>query len=332
MTVTVYCPHCTKQLKSPEDLVGKLVECPSCHQQFAISPQENGNPPPAASSMDITSSMEVVQQPNFYPPGTEPPKQSTERLAEPPVQSASSDNPQHRALGSGGGTKARFKAPPPSEPPTGNTVKFKSPPVGAPPTESAPPRTKPAPPPAAPPKPGPETPVATTQSPSQRQAKAAKFVAAGAVKSRINLGEDGQLPELVVQEGKETTKQPTEKSESSKSLLPVAALSVSVVLSLLVLLIPSGSGERATPKKEAARQQLKQYYIGKDRETLEPYQIKLRRALIARDEAEARQLYRDVLMMLRDETSRGLTSPVQSEAPPNDKDLEEQILILLRED
>ncbi len=45
MSMTVACPACSRTLNVPDDLVGELVKCPLCSQQFRVDPQHEPAPP-----------------------------------------------------------------------------------------------------------------------------------------------------------------------------------------------------------------------------------------------------------------------------------------------
>jgi predicted Zn finger-like uncharacterized protein len=61
MQNTIPCPSCGRQLRVPDDLLGKLVKCPACSQTFTANLSE---PTPAAES---------EAQPEAYRPASSPP-------------------------------------------------------------------------------------------------------------------------------------------------------------------------------------------------------------------------------------------------------------------
>ena len=178
-------------------------------------------------------------------------------------------------------------------------------------------------------------------SPSQRKAKAAKFVTGGATTTRINLGADGQLPELVV-EDKEKPKESAESKATSKPLMLAVALCVSVAISVAMLFLESERKPTASRGKAAARQEVAKYYLGgnqdpnsEDAKPLYEYQRLLRKALSAEsrgDKQTAKIIYRRVLDMIHSEEktdSIGLTGPRIAVSPPSDTHLKKQLSILL---
>ena len=52
MPVLVNCPHCDKKLKVPDNLVGKMVKCPTCSKTFTA---EATDAPPSSAEEEATS-------------------------------------------------------------------------------------------------------------------------------------------------------------------------------------------------------------------------------------------------------------------------------------
>ena len=174
-------------------------------------------------------------------------------------------------------------------------------------------------------------------APVQRAAKAARFIAAESTETAIQLGQDGQLPSLVLEEG--TAKGKDEEAQKSSPFLLVAALCISLGASVAMLLLDPQVQQSERADKPRARELIEQHYISQPGQILlEPYQDELRAALQAHnkgDFATERRLYRRVIQRLKAENNnelRGLTGQVRGFEPPNDKDLEELLTILLRND
>jgi predicted Zn finger-like uncharacterized protein len=48
----VSCPECKRKLRVPNDLVGKVVKCPTCGQTFTADPEKHAPAPPPAAAED----------------------------------------------------------------------------------------------------------------------------------------------------------------------------------------------------------------------------------------------------------------------------------------
>ena len=206
---------------------------------------------------------------------------------------------------------------------------FASPPldaVGPPPPERCAPPAAAAD--ASPPASAPPPAVAKRDHPPaarRKTAKRAKFIVADPAAARINLGEDGRLPELKLAADRPRAKEEAPAKAQSPWLL-IGVLLISTAASLGMLLTPQQAG---TPDDSAAaRRHLQQHYIGTEA-PLEAYQLRLRQALQAHSRSETAQeqrLYRQVLDMLKREGKNedtGLTgAPHDAGDPPNDIDLE----------
>lgn len=152
--------------------------------------------------------------------------------------------------------------------------------------------------------------------------------------SRLELGQDGQLPQLIANEGKES-KEPVDDSQSGKSpWLLIGAVCFSVLMSVIMLWVPADSQQATSDEKAEAREKLQEFYIGGQAD-IKPYQQLLRRALQAHnrgDEEDETRLYKKVLQMLHSEEfkEKGLTAPKWITGSPNDRELEELLSLLLR--
>ncbi len=323
MSIKVACPKCAKELSAPDHLVGRLVACPRCFTDFPVTTSAGNSAGGSATKKhDPSAAWPPQSAPTTPPPPpvTPPPATQTES------PSKSSGDLNHTALRGGGGTaKPIMPSPSTSQPP--------APPQ---PSDSAAKLPVPLPPPETPRK---QTPGQDVGPPSQRKAKTAKFVTDGAAQSRINLGADGQLPDLVVEESK-VKEEPPEKAESSRPILLVGVLGFSVLLSIVMLFVPDQSRRTDSSSRQDALSVIEKHYIGaKQQQPLAHYQSLLRQAIQAENEgdrATAQRLFKQVLGMLYAEGNtgrRGLTG-IQYEnikTPPSDADLEAQLKTLLRD-
>ena len=51
------CPGCGQVLEAPPEMVGELVECPSCQQQFSIPAEQGDSESPTIKSGAMTDAM-----------------------------------------------------------------------------------------------------------------------------------------------------------------------------------------------------------------------------------------------------------------------------------
>jgi hypothetical protein len=175
------------------------------------------------------------------------------------------------------------------------------------------------------------------RAPVQRAAKAARFIAAETTDTAIQLGQDGQLPALVLEEGR--AKETDDEAQKSSPFLLVAALCISLGASVGMLLLDTEVRRSERQDKAQARALIEQYYISQPTQILtEPYQDDLRAALQAHNQADyktERQFYRRVFQRLKAENNnelKGLTGQVRADQRPNDEDLEQLLATLLRDD
>ena len=164
----------------------------------------------------------------------------------------------------------------------------------------------------------------------------ARFIPAEAAQSKLEIAENGELPNLHLQEGdKKKMDDERNKGTSIHPLLLFALLCLSVVLSIFAVLYePALPREGSLCKKEAARVTIDSEYlsnVGSD-EPSKPYQVLLREALLAQRQKNPKKeerLYRRVLRMLRAERpdeARGLTG-----SRGRDEKLRRQLSILLED-
>lgn len=165
-----------------------------------------------------------------------------------------------------------------------------------------------------------------------RPAQTAKFISADAGARKLDLGADGKLPALKLEETAGTPVEEAGEAGSNPWLL-IGVLGFSIVTSIAMLLIDASPrrGEREA-KVDARLEILRQYVEPPNPRATRPYQQRLRQALQAHsrgdDEAE-RMHYRAVSDMLRAgdlHPLRGLTGEIDS-----DDRLKELLTILLRD-
>jgi hypothetical protein len=198
----------------------------------------------------------------------------------------------------------------------------------------------PVPPPVASPSAGGSTPVAPPRL--NRVSRPAKFIAAEATETRVQLGADGRLPELSLRDEKQKPAVEKQK-QNANPLLLIGAVCVSVTMSVVMLLADTGMTQGNDRAKKEARQQIKSWYTanptvpGALPRDPKPFEEILRLAIQAshvEHYEEERELYREVLNMLKDESNQdvGLTGLHEAPVPPNDRHLEGLLSILLSPD
>jgi hypothetical protein len=174
-----------------------------------------------------------------------------------------------------------------------------------------------------------------TPAASPREANSARFIAANPTERRIDLGADGRLPELVLQEGTKT-EQPA-ATNSTNPLLLIAVLTVSFALTATILLLDTETRRSESERQADARYELSVHYSQSARR-LEPYQEQLRQALQFHNQgkySEERNCYRRVLDLLHEEhrdNLKGLTGVRHGDVPPSDEHLESLLSLLLSDD
>jgi uncharacterized protein YbaR (Trm112 family) len=179
-----------------------------------------------------------------------------------------------------------------------------------------------------------KTPAKPAPPPAPVQKKVARLITAEAADSTLRLAADGKLPELALEESGNEKQEA--KSKAVNPLVMFIALGVSIVLSAVLVLAPTGPSNAARAKQRAAmRQKIEDQYFGSDsieNKDVEPYQVLLRdaqRAYTRGDYRAAQRNYRRVLEMLREERGnleRGLTG-----SRTRDKELEEALSVLVSE-
>jgi hypothetical protein len=225
-------------------------------------------------------------------------------------------------------------------PVAGGTVWTAGPmPVGPPAAampRTSPPTGQPLPPPL------PQTPPQPPPQPPARISQTARFVAADPSALRVQLGADGKLPELLLDDAdKRAAGVAEEKPRSSPPWLLMGVFGLSIAMSLAMLFMDAeGTGGGGQRSQAVARAQLKQLYTG-DYPPLAPYQVRVRQALQAfqkGDREDERRLLREVLDLLHAESksrTTGITGMIEAPDPPignpSDRHLESLISTLLAE-
>jgi len=167
----------------------------------------------------------------------------------------------------------------------------------------------------------------------------ARFIAAEAAQSTLKVAKDGQLPDLYLKDGAaEKKKQKNEsQSQSMNPLVLIGAICLSLMFSITIVLVDSGSeptGDQLA--KSAARKIVEDDYFGNTAvvgEPLQPYEEYLRaagRAHARNDRRTERNMYMKVLNMLRTEQREERRKPLTG-TTDRDKILEQQLIILLSE-
>ncbi|MBC8357020.1 MAG: hypothetical protein H8E66_34040 [Planctomycetes bacterium] len=176
----------------------------------------------------------------------------------------------------------------------------------------------------------PQAPAASTA----RAAQPAKFIAGEATDTSIELGQDGQLPMLVLAEG--ISKESVEADgQKANPLILVGVLCFSLLASLSMLLLDTTAYYEEPDSKKEARTQIEAHYV-RGNPLREPYQDLLAAALQAQhkgDSREEQKYYKQVSKMLREENKNiytGLTGSVNAPKPPNDEHLDSLLRTLLR--
>ncbi len=322
MPLRVTCPECSKELNAPDELAGKMVACPRCQKQFPVK-----------------GGVQVANQANVFPPGFEPASASAPTPPPPPAAA--------QPAGSTPAGAAKFILPaadPPQTPPASGQKASNPPPV--PPT---PPRTTAPPSPPQQPRttPTPADPPAESttvrrrrdmeRGSGKRSLQQATFITAAPVETNVPLGADGKLPDLHLTEEKQ--KDDTAEEKPRSPLLVIAALTISVGMSVLMLVFDFESTAAPVRSKEVYRQDLVEHYTQPtDGGELKPYQKNLRAALQAHNRGDSRieKIYlRRVLDMMEAEDvspTRGITGKAQGEYPASDEHLRSTISQLLREE
>ncbi len=147
----------------------------------------------------------------------------------------------------------------------------------------------------------------------------------------VELGADGQLPELALQEG-QAARERAAKPKQANPLVLYGALTLSFLLTLSMLLIDPAIESRREVSKAQARREIERFY-GREGDELKPYQQALRAARLAHSRSDRRtelSEYRRVLNELTAEDANqhiGVTGHFES-----DKELKRLIGIIISND
>ncbi len=315
MEVTIQCPHCQMELEAPAELEGKPAICPNCQEQFIVQPI---NAAPGTSAAPRTSAAPLSEP-------TEPKsKKSKPKTTEKRRPTKEKGNPTSKSVSDAETSMKtpRFK---------GLDAHLLSELQGESSTENSPapspklskPNSQPTPP---------EPKSTRNSAPEKRQRKTARLLSNDASETWLPLGNDGELPQLVVKD--EHLKEVKQReSKESNPLILILILVMSVAMSLLLLFVPEELPTANNSMSDSV-EVLQQSYIG-TKQPLEPYQILVRSALELENEgerAEAKVIYRQLLDMLHAERrnpNEYLTGPPFSSREPNDRSFEYHLKILL---
>jgi len=274
MPIKLDCPRCRRPLSVPSKLTGSYAKCPHCDGSFWVSEDPAASQPQAGSTI----------MPPTPPPG----------VAAPPQSDSTQQSPQQQATQQPASKQAVSKQPPP--PPSAPT----------PPAEStssskwSQPQVSPSPGQTAPGQPS------AQQTPASRKAR---FIAAEAAQSTLELAEGGQLPELHYRDSDERKKKKQVDRSQTTSTNPIVLFGViglSLMLSVLIMMDSPTQSSANKSVKDRARMSIENEFFGQmdDSENLKQYQVYLRaakRAHSRRDYRTEREMYTRVLNMLREE-------------------------------
>lgn len=180
-------------------------------------------------------------------------------------------------------------------------------------------------------------PVATTTSTTKKKAekKKRKRHVARFITDKgdplVELGADGHLPELQLEETQAARDRASKPKETSPALL-YGALVLSFAMSIGLLLIDDGGTSRKAVSRSQARQDIERFY-GRESDDLKPYQQALRAARLAHSRGDRKTEvaeYRRVLNELTAEDANqhiGLTGHFDT-----DKQLKQLIGIIISSD
>jgi hypothetical protein len=314
MPLQIRCPKCNKELAAPDELIGKVAACPGCNTQFPVMVNIRGSAgsilarsaetPAASAALRSASGVTVAAIPSNLPPtltsaGPQPPPP-------PDIRRSHADLSISSPAVSNSSVAATPATPPPAN--------------------------------ANPVQPMPKASQSAVTTKVAREATPAKFIPAGELE-RINLGSDGLLPELSLQEAQSNESQGG--TRSGHPLVLVLVLALSFIASAVLLFLDTESRRTESLNRSMARQELADYYAraASPSHPLEDYQQRLRKALQAHNQgkyADELGYYRQVLNMLRDERIQndrtavtGLTGVRKGSTPPSDEHLESLLSQLL---
>jgi len=313
MPLTLNCPRCKKPLSVPKKKAGSYINCVHCSGRLwipkdAVEAAEGAARAPDAPPLQAAPGQSRV--------GSPLPGSAASSAATPPAAPAPPNPPPAPGASAAGGTWV------PASPPSAAGT------PGPPPAASpSPPKSAVSPPPVT-------APPAAAQPPAPTR-KVARFIAAEASKSTLKIAEDGQLPELRLEEGEKKAKKEA-KTTTVNPLVLFGVIALSVVMSiLLVLYEPASEGTAEQGEKDQARATIARNFFGDEdlhpEDPLKPYQQLLREASLAHERKNyqrERRLYRKVLDMLREES--GGQRKLLTGDPDRDEELRKLITTILK--
>lgn len=171
---------------------------------------------------------------------------------------------------------------------------------------------------------------------ARNERKVAKFITDQGGDALVRLGEDGHLPELSLADS--PAKKVVREESAKGSSFPMAYLAVaaSLLLSVVLLIVPSEPGVSTEAERARARQEITQFY-GLPNEEPNAWQRKLREARLAHssgDHRAERRAYQQVLDMLNAEEYNQPNTPSHIALTGDrsrDETLRDLIAILLSE-
>lgn len=328
MPVSVHCPSCSKELLADDALIGKLASCPHCQSQFPVTMSATraigGGPAPAAvphttprvATPPVTASVTASSVPLAKPLNV----RTAPSLLQAAVDTAPAEAQAHPVPP----TATNLYPPGHSPSPVAKPVATANPTPVATPTAKTFTTPRPAPVASASPRP--------SARPS-REARPARFIPADASATRVELGHDGQLPVLQLEESSRADVDPQRNTQTNPWLL-VAALVFSFGMSAVLLFVETDRAPTERATKRSARTALETYYLTPATQP-QPYRQLLAQALQAYnkgDYATERRRYKQVLDLLHAENNdplSGLTGQVSAANPPHDRHLEELLSTLV---
>ena len=150
----------------------------------------------------------------------------------------------------------------------------------------------------------------------KRKREVARFLTDTSGDALVQLGEDGTMPELMLEADADKKKTKEKGTKENNPLIMYVAMGLSFLMSLSLLVVdlePSSSSRQGV---STARQELEDGYYGDESKELEPYQRLLREAQFARsrgDQSSEQQAYRRILGMLNSEDKDRYTGLTGSE-------------------
>ena len=141
--------------------------------------------------------------------------------------------------------------------------------------------------------------------------KTARFISPEVAQSTLQVAEDGQLPELQLQEHEQKKKKTEPRTTTINPLVLFGVISLSVVLSILLVLYEAPEPPESEQVKTARTTIEGCWSNAESTDPLKPYQIYLREAHVAHtrgDYKTERKLYRQVYGLLKVEGEAVITN------------------------